>query len=314
MSFKRYPEIERLGSDENKDILLYPEDTLVIEEKVDGGNGSFWIDDDSGSIHFGSRNRDLTVENDDKAFIWARNYLADHLMSITDRSGIRINADYIYYCEWMETHTIRYTNAPQVIGIDIRLKRAKNQEGEGLFLGRDTRAAEFDRLGIENVPLVWRGTTADLKKLVIRDLIPKSKYYDGMAEGIVIKNYCRKAPEGNHQLYAKLVRDEFKEDNKAMFGSVKNKMSDTTKLVERFCTDARIRKAVLVYLNEDKMPLSLRLMALVPHYVMMDIFEEETAVILKEYKFLDIKDFRVGVTKKCLRVITEMMTEKAGGL
>jgi len=45
----------------------------------------------------------------------------------------------------------------------------------------------------------------------------------------------------------------------------------------------------------------------------MDIFEEETAVILKEYKFLDIKDFRVKVTKNCLRVITEMMTLKVGG-
>lgn len=313
MSFKKYPDIERLGSDENKDILLYPEDTLVIEEKVDGGNGQFSVDDASGSIHFGSRNRDLTIENDDKAFKGCRDYLANHLMAITDRSGIRINADYIYYVEWMEKHTINYTNAPRVIGIDIRLKHSKNQEGAGLFLGRDTREAEFDRLGIENVPLVWRGTTADLKKMVIRDLIPKSKYFDGMAEGVVIKNFCRKAVEGNHQLYAKLVRDEFKEDNRAVFGSVKNPVSDTSKLVNRFCTDARIRKAVLVYLNEDKMPLSLRLMALVPHYVMIDIFEEETAVILKEYKFLDIKDFRVKVTKKCLAVITEMMKEKSGG-
>ncbi|KKK51762.1 hypothetical protein LCGC14_3111670, partial [marine sediment metagenome] len=51
MSFKRYPEIERLGSEDNKDILLFPEDTLVIEEKVDGGNGSFWLEEDG--IHFG---------------------------------------------------------------------------------------------------------------------------------------------------------------------------------------------------------------------------------------------------------------------
>ena len=65
-------------------------------------------------------------------------------------------------------------------------------------------------------------------------MIPKSKYYDGWAEGIVIKNYCRKAREGNHQLYAKLVRDEFKEDNKAVFGSVRQTTSDTQKITEEF--------------------------------------------------------------------------------
>ena len=63
---KKYPDIERLGHEDNKDIFLNQEDTLVIEEKVDGGNGSFWQEEDG--IHFGSRNRDLTLENDTKMF------------------------------------------------------------------------------------------------------------------------------------------------------------------------------------------------------------------------------------------------------
>ena len=60
MVFKKYPDIERLGHEDNKDIFKFQEDTLVIEEKVDGGNGSFWFDDEDKTIHFGSRNRDLT--------------------------------------------------------------------------------------------------------------------------------------------------------------------------------------------------------------------------------------------------------------
>lgn len=311
MAFKKYPDIERLGHDDNREILMYGDDTLVIEEKVDGGNGSFWIEED-GLIHFGSRNRDLTIENDDKAFERQHIQLKEHLQKIQEE-GIKINPDYFYYIEWMAVHTIKYTSVPFVIGFDIRMKRAMNESDFGLFLGRDTREQEFKRLKIENVPIIWRGKVSDLKKLNIRELIPKSKYYDGWAEGIVIKNYCRKAREGNHQLYAKLVRDEFKEDNKAVFGNIRQTTSDTQKIVEEFCTDARIRKAVLKFVNEDSLPLDLRLMQKVPTYIIKDILKEEFTTIYDKYKFIDFKEMKTKIPKLCLRVINEMMIEKTTG-
>lgn len=308
MAFKKYPDIERLGHDDNREILMFPEDMLFIEEKVDGGNGSFWLEED-GSIHFGSRGRDLTLENDTKMFAMYQSWLREHLRKLEEK-GIKISSDYIYYIEWMQTHTIKYGNIPNVIGLDIRLKRAMNSEEFGLFLGREAREQEFNRLGIENTPLVWKGKVEELKKLAIRDLIPKSKYYDGFAEGIVIKNYTRKAREGNHQLYAKLVRDEFKEDNRAVFGNVKDKNSDTSKIIEQFCTDARIRKAVLKFIDEgDK--LELKLMAKVPSYVIKDILKEEFITIYDSYKFIDFKEMKQKVPKLCLRVISEMMEERA---
>lgn len=302
MTFKKYPDIERLGHEDNKDVIAFPEDTVVIEEKVDGGNGSFWLENDG--IHFGSRNRDLTLENDTKMFAGFQKQLRDLLKDKT------LNPDYIYYIEWMAKHTISYTNAPFIIGIDIRLRRSANREGFGLFLGRESREQEFNRLNIENVPLIWRGTVKELKQLEIRDLIPKSKYFDGFAEGIVIKNYCRKHPSENHQIYAKLVRDEFKEDNKAIFGSVKQKTSDSSRIVDIYCSDARIRKAVLQFIdNGDK--LELKLMSKVPHYVIKDIFKEEILEIIDKYKFIDLKEIKQKVPKLCLRVINEMMIERA---
>lgn len=302
---KKYPDIERLGHEDNKDILNFGEDTLVIEEKVDGGNGSFWIDENN-LIHFGSRNRDLTTDNDIKTFAGLQIQLREHLLNL-EKEGIKLNFDYLYYIEWMAKHTITYTFAPFTIGIDIRLKHANNQEGEGLFIGRDAREQEFDRLKIENVPLIWRGTVNDLKKLNVIDLIPKSKYYDGWAEGIVIKNYCRKSPHGNYQLYAKIVREEFKEDNKAVFGSIRGIITDTQRIIAEFCTDARIRKAVLKFVNEDNLPLDLRLMQKVPTYVIKDILREEIITIYNKYKFADFKEMRQKVPKLCLRVINEMM-------
>jgi len=311
MTFKKYPDIERLGSEDNKDILAFNEDTLVIEEKVDGGNGSFWIEEENNLIHFGSRNRDLTIENDNKAFARQQIQLKEHLQAL-EKEGIKLNPDYYYYGEWMAKHTITYTKAPFMIGLDIRLKHANNQEGFGFFLGRDAKEQEFARINLECVPCIWRGTVGELKKLNIRELIPKSKYYDGFAEGIVIKNYCRKHPYDNHQLYAKLVRDEFKEDNKAVFGSLKGQITDTTKIIEEFCTDARIRKAVLKFVNEDNLKLELALMQKVPTYVIKDILKEEFSTIYDKYKFIDFKEMKQKIPKKCLMIIKDMMVEKAG--
>lgn len=53
--FKAFPKIARLNRD------------IIITEKIDGTNAQIFIDDD-GNIHAGSRNRWLTIENDNFGF------------------------------------------------------------------------------------------------------------------------------------------------------------------------------------------------------------------------------------------------------
>ncbi|MDO8623177.1 MAG: RNA ligase family protein [archaeon] len=307
MSFKKYPSIERLGHEDTKDILHYGEDTVVVESKVDGGNGSFWNEEDG--VHFGSRNNDLTSGGNHKIFAIQQVKLREHLESL-EKEGISISNDYIYYIEWMAKHTITYTSAPPFIGLDIRLRHAMNSDGEGLFISRDGKEQEFKRLKIECVPLIWRGKAEELKKMNILELIPKSLYYDGFEEGVVIKNYVRKSPHGNYQLFAKIVRDSFKEENKAVFGSVRQSVSDTSKIIEEYATDARIRKAILKFVNEDGLKLELKLMQKVPTYVIKDILKEEFTNLYDKYHFVDFKEMRSKIPKKCLAVINQMMIEK----
>lgn len=303
MTFKKYIDIERLGHEDNLDILKYSDDVIIVEEKVDGGNGCFWLEDDG--IHLGSRNRDLTTEGDLKTFAKQRQTLLALL------NGKELNKDYYYYVEWMQLHTIKYSRAPDVIGIDIRHKRDADAEGPGLFLGRGLREREFERLGIENVPIIWTGKSDELKKLNVMDLIPDSKYYDGKAEGIVIKNYCRKAAMGNHQIYAKVVREEFKELNKAVFGGVKGKDSDTSKIFDEFFTDARINKVILKQINEFNRPLEMGLMKFVPNEVIKDVLKEEFQGIFEKYRFIDFKELKDKVSKKCVLLIRNIMIERA---
>lgn len=313
MVFKKYPDIERLGHPDNLEIFEHLDDTIVIEEKVDGGNGCFWLEKDE--LHISSRNRDLTSENDANTFKNERIVLLDIL------KGKKISPEYYYYIEWMALHTIHYTNAPAVIGLDIRQKRSMEDDECGLFLGRENREQEFTRLEIENVPLIWRDTVGNLKKLDINSFISKSKYYGGKAEGIVIKNYCRKSRMGNHQLYAKVVTSEFKEENKAVFGNIKQEQSDTSKIVDRFATDARIKKIILKQVNEFNRPLDLALMKYVPTELVLDILREEIVTVYGDYRNIDFKEMRNKVMKKCLGAINELMiikatvvlTEKSGG-
>lgn len=297
----KFPKIHRLGHEDNNEILLFGDDLINIEEKVDGGNFSFFINAEDGTVHECSRNRNLTTDEDEKTFIGKRIWLRELL------KDKEVNPDFIYYTEAMQKHTISYTDAPHMIGLDIRIRHAANEEGCGLFLGREAKEQEFTRLGIETTPLVWKGKASELKKLNINDVVPKSKYYDGKAEGIVIKNYNRKARAGNHQLFAKVVRDEFKECNKAVFGGVKNKNSDTNKIVEEFVTDARIRKTVLK-LKDDS--ISMELMRVVPTTVIKDVLEEEFGNIFQKYKFIDFKEMKQKTSRKCLAVIRQMMVEE----
>ena len=302
--FKKYPKIYHLGSEENNEFFEFGEDTVVIEEKVDGGNGSFWIDDDN-NIHVGSRNRDLTTEEDEKTFAKQRATLQEKL------EGKELSKDYIYYIEWMATHTIKYDTAPDVIGIDIRAKRSMIEGEYGLFLARDLRTQLFDEIGIENVPLIWRGKINELKKMEVTSLIGPSKYYKGKMEGIVMKNYCRKSRQGNHQLYAKIVADEFKENNKAIFGGVRKKNTDTEKIVTQYCTDARVKKQILKLVNEDNLPLGMELMSRLPREVANDILQENISGIFDAYKWIDFAQFKKMISHNCVRVLKEYMIEVA---
>lgn len=300
----KYPDIERLGHEDNKDIFEYPDDNIVIEEKVDGGNGGVWIDDDK-IIHFQTRNRDLTTDKDIKTFAVQRASLTEW---IKDKE---LNPDYIYYVEWMARHTINYTSAPGAIGFDIRLKHMANEEGPGLFIGRDMKEQEFKRLNIPCIPLIWAGKVRDLKDKDPMELIGKSAFYDGIMEGIVIKNYSRKSSFENHQLMAKLVTEQFKENNKAVFGSIKMKTSDAMKMCDVYATEARIKKVILKMINEYGKKLEMGLMRDLYKEVVADIFKEENGEIITTYNFIDLREFHNLVAKRCARELQKIIMEQA---
>ena len=63
MEFQKYQHIERFGTDEVDGIEL---GECYVFPKIDGTNSSVWLED--GQIKAGSRNRELTLENDNAGF------------------------------------------------------------------------------------------------------------------------------------------------------------------------------------------------------------------------------------------------------
>jgi len=299
---KKYCDIERLGHEENDSIFAYPGDELIIEEKVDGGNGSFFVED--GLIHMCSRNRDLTTDRDEKTFSKERKFLYNLL-------GIKeLNPDYIYYGEWGMKHTISYESLPGFIGFDIRVK-TNMTGGDGDFLSYDAMKKEYDRLGIETVQLLDKVKVESFLKKKPEDYITKSKYYNGLMEGIVIKNYERKNVWGR-QMFAKIVREEFKEQNHATFGNIKkDNNNEAAQIVDVFITNARIKKTIDKLIIEGGQKLGMELMQVLPVKIIEDVLKEETPTILKEYKVIDTRTLKSLTAKKCVNVIHQIINERA---
>ena len=120
-------------------------------------------------------------------------------------------------------------------------------------------------------------------------------------EGLVIKNYNRQNMYGR-QIFAKIVNEDFKETNRAVFGKVKQDTGDTSNLVKLFCNEARIKKKVLYLINEEGFAMDRKLMKKLPILVCMDILKEEYGYLLK-IKTLHIHIFKQLVAKECLYYI-----------
>lgn len=63
MEFLKYQHVERYGSSGAKDI---EKGTCYIFPKIDGTNSSVWLE--NGEICAGSRNRKLSLDNDNQGF------------------------------------------------------------------------------------------------------------------------------------------------------------------------------------------------------------------------------------------------------
>lgn len=291
--FIKYPKIYRLGHKNTEGILNIGK--IIVEEKCDGSNIRFGKY--NGVFRYGSRRRELTNITDEKdlgqfvRFVgWVQQYVDD------------VKDGYIYFGEYMIPHTIQYdwSRVPTVLGFDIwDIEKQR-------WLDYDEKVKEFERLGIPIVPLVDIRDASEIDEKYLENVIPQSKFYNGLAEGVVFKNY-------DQQLFAKLIAEGFKEKNEKVFGKGKKKARQEggeVYLLEKYVPPRRVEKVIQALVDEGY-ELDMKLMEVLPRRVLDDVVEEEGIEIFRENVSIDFRKFRKMISKRCVNVLQRMIAIKS---
>lgn len=290
--FRKYEKIHRLGKEETDGILDAP---VHVQENIDGANLQVWMED--GVIHVGSRNNDVTNRPD--GFNGAVFYIQNH-------EGVKQffeqHPTWRLYGEWLVKHTIQYkeTAYGKFYLFDIH-------DGEGLRPVESVYEIA-DKFSFETPHYHGLMTVTDinmLKKLVGTSMLGEK------GEGVVIKRLDFKN-KFEETVYAKMVAEEFMEDNAIVFGG-NNKFSETYRelwAVNKYMTLGRVQKICNKLQSESEERLGMqhipKLMGLAYH----DMFTEEMWEIAgKASATFNFKKFKDLAQRKAKQIYIDILND-----
>ena len=291
----KYPKIHTLGSLENEGIL---NEVVVCQSKIDGANFRCRYIAEENRLVFGSRAQllDNANMNEWKAI---RSYLkAFELFKDKFIPGV------VYFSESMQKHTINYENIPDTIGYDVF--DVERQE----FYNWKAAKAAFEQIGIPFINIHFEKHGRDVTIDELKDVIKKSPYRKEGDEGIVLKCYNKKNVFGR-PLFAKIVDELFKEENKKAFKQVTPTTTNNEyEVIDRYLTEARFEKAI-TQLREQGNVVDMSLMPKLFKYLGDDILSENILYISGEWKALDFKTFYGLIARRCAGMLKECLLKDA---
>jgi len=283
MEFRKYQHIERFGTTEVKNIEL---GKVYVFPKIDGTNGSLWIDDDG--LKGGSRKRQLHLDNDNAGFLrWA--FAQANIISY-----LNDNPTHRLFGEWLVPHslkTYRENAWHKLYVFDVAIDKEDSEithEGDDKlkYLPYDEYSEILEEYNIEYIRPICTIENASYVQL-INQLMKNIFLIDdgkGVGEGIVIKNYDFKNKYGR-QTWAKIVTSEFKEKHTKEMGSseIKGKKMIEYEIAKEYVTEALCEKvkAKIEYENDG---FSSKDIPRLLNTVYYDIIKEESWNFVKKFK------------------------------
>lgn len=208
------------------------EGEVVIQEKVDGSQVSFGLNAE-GEVECRSKGAQLHLTAPDQMFVQA--------VETVQRLKPLLFPGVTYRGEYLKKpkhNVLAYDRVPKshVILFDIEMP------GQN-FLPPEQLDDEAERLGLESVPVLFRGEVTDPNQL--RALLDSVSVLGGAkVEGIVVKNYAR-FTEDKKVMMGKFVSEAFKEVHAGEWRSANPTQGDVqTSLIAAYKTPARWAKAV----------------------------------------------------------------------
>lgn len=269
MRLHSYPSIYNFGHRCVLGLLVGP---VYVQEKVDGSQFSFGLDDD-GTVITKSKGAILYLETADKLFKGA----VEYVNSIKDK----LTPGYTYRGEVLcrpKHNTLAYDRVPRhnVVIFDVNT-------GEECYLPYSEVVVEAERLDLEVVPLIYAGMIESADKL--KSFLETTSFLGGQKiEGVVVK------PIGyglfgidKKALFGKYVSEVFKEVHG---GNWKSDNPTHNEIVERvalsYKTLARWAKSVQHLKEAGQLEDSPRDIGKLMKEVNMDVLKECEAEIKEE--------------------------------
>lgn len=273
--FIKYFHLERYGKNETKGI---EQGTIFIQSKLDGTCSSVWMDKDG--IKTGSRNRELTLDNDNQGFC---RFIEENKSLYEPFFTMFPNA--VLYGEFLVKNvlTCYLPDAWNKFYVfDMAFDKGEHLE----FLTPEQYQPVLDVYGITYVPTVaklenYEGDYSEFKDKVGYLIDPSIQ--GASPEGLVIKNYSFINQYGRN-CFAKIVFEKFHEEKKA---KVALESSLEVEIAEKYVTEHLVQKELAKLKSSGVVKLQPALLQTVFYVLLV----EELADIVKKHK-LPIIDFK----------------------
>lgn len=270
---KKFPSIPRIS---NAPETFLKQGRLWILEKVDGANFRFQLHR-SGRIRFGDRSR-VYEDPDDvpESYQHAVRHVQEHLDRNALRQAVDDVEDFVFFGEAMHHHTVAYDwdRTPSFLGFDVWSDSAEEF--------RPPAAVEqiYDRIGLQPVNVFEQDVPAETFDPDSYS-IPQSEWYDGPAEGVILRN--------EQDERAKLLHQEFREVDETIPVD-----GSAIELAAKYATQHRFEK-LASKLKDRGRPVTFQLLY---DRVLEDIVREEHKQLHHGDRTVDMRAFRSEVAAR----------------
>ena len=257
------PELNKSGTYR----LLTPDKCCVVEEKIDGSQINFWLDND-GQLLVGGRRHMFSLDNPPPKYRLA----VEHLVLFQDhiKPGLTYRGEVVTE---RKQSTKEYERVPDgyIIVFDI-------QCADESFLTPVDRNIAVKNLGVEYAHCFHIGPVT--APLLIDIICERDSMLGGTIEGVVVKDHDNYGPD---RMVAKFVSDDFQEVHVQDWHHQPNPNAMITTLVQMLSTEARFRKALQTMEEDEVLTGTGRDIGELCKRVRDDVVKEESKRLTQEW-------------------------------
>lgn len=242
-NFKSYTHVERLSSQDCAGIL--DNDVVNVTAKVDATNACVWYDPEQNRLRTGSRKREINLNKDNAGFAeWIENSEDNEVYFLL--KACSDHPQWIVYGEWMAKFVGQIKDYNQEAKYHMYIFDVYDRE-KGYYLSDQEWRTELAGYGLGPWFVELLATLDHPTMDEIAEIAKNNKFLLDNAnhpgEGVVVK-----APgwlnQYGHQVYGKLVLDEYQQDKKTSKKVSLNPGEIEQMIVDTYITDAELGKSV----------------------------------------------------------------------